>query len=77
MEATTFDRELRAFAHRHPFIPFTVEFVSGGTMEVEHPEALVFRSGVAVYIDTNGIPTLFDHQGVTRLIGTSGQAASA
>src|SRR5258708_30842783 len=77
MDATTFDREWRAFVRRRPFQSFTVEFSSGGTIEVEHPEALVFRSGVAVYIDVHGLPTLVDHAGVTRLICEIDPATSA
>jgi hypothetical protein len=77
MEAPSFDLELRALARRQPFQPFTVEFVSGEKIEIDHPEALVFRKGVAVHIDVNEVPTLFDHQGVARLIGKIDKPAPA
>ncbi len=70
-----FKRSLRALVRRSPFRPFTVELVSGGRIEVDHPEALVFRSGLAVYISAEGVPTLFDHDSVRQLIGTTDQAA--
>ena len=76
MESKTFDRELRGYVRRRPFKPFTVEFVSGGTIEVDHPEAFVYRGGAAVFIDVNGVPTLFDHEGVSRLKGEKGRASA-
>ena len=69
MIAANFDRALRALVKRSPFRPFTVELVSGDRIEVDHPEALVFRSGVAVYISPDGCPTVFDHEGVSQVIG--------
>ena len=72
MTAETFDRSLRAFARRAPFSAFTVEFVRGGRITVDHPEALVCRGGLAAYIAPDGTPTLFDHESVSRLEGTAG-----
>jgi hypothetical protein len=77
MERDAFERSLRAFVRRTPFHPFIVELVSDGQLRVDHPEALVFRGGVAVHFNRDGIPTLFDHQGVARLIGTVDVASSA
>ena len=75
MESNSFERSLRAFARRTPFRSFTVELVSGTRVEVDHPEALVFRGGVAVYIAPDGTPTLFDHEGVSQLIGVTDATA--
>jgi hypothetical protein len=77
MIAESFDRSLRALARRSPFQPFAVELMSGGRIEVDHPEALVFRAGVAVYISPEGVPTLFDHHCVSRLIGEPGAVDKA
>ena len=66
-----FERTLRALVRRKPFRPFSVEFVSGARINVDHPEALVFRGGVAVYLSSKGVPTLFDHEGVSELIGAT------
>jgi len=76
MDSTAFERTLRAFARRVPFRSFVVELVSGTRIEVDHPEALVFRGGVAVYIDPTGNPTLFDHEGVSQLTGVSDSATA-
>jgi hypothetical protein len=67
MQPQTFERTLRAFSQRVPFHPFAVELVSGSLVTVDHPEALVFRGGLAVYISPDGIPSLFDHEGVSQL----------
>lgn len=77
MSADAFERTLRAFAQRKPFRPFTVELVSGTRIRIDHPEALVYRGGVAVFISAKGAPTVFDHEGVSQVSGPSGQAASA
>jgi hypothetical protein len=67
MEAEAFDRSLRAFVRRTPFQPFLLELVSGARLPIDHPEALVFRHGVAVHFAPDGTPTLFDHQSVSQL----------
>jgi hypothetical protein len=72
MISETFERSLRAFARRTPFTPFVVELVSGDRITVDHPEALVFRGGLAAYIAPDGTPSLFDHESVSRLEGAPG-----
>ena len=69
MEAENFDQTLNAFRKRSPFRPFTVALVNGDRLEVDHPDAMVVRDGVAVYIVAGGIPVLFDHEGVSQVIG--------
>lgn len=75
MESASFDFSLRAFSRRAPFHPFAVELASGEQFTVDHPEALVYRGGLAVYVAPDGRPVMFDHMGVTRLIGTPDQPA--
>jgi hypothetical protein len=69
MQADNFDNTLNAFKRRSPFRPFTVVLVNGDRFEVDYPEALVVRDGVAVYIGAGGVPILFDHEGVSQFIG--------
>lgn len=76
MERENFERSLRAFVKRRPFESFLVRFVDGTAITVDHPEALVLRGGVAVYISAGGEPTLFDHRSVSQMSGTL-DAASA
>ena len=75
MGANDFDQTLRAFARRTPFRSFIVELVGGTRVEIDHPEALVFRGGVAAYISQDGTPTLFDREGVIQLIGDTDATA--
>ena len=62
------ERSLRAFQRRAPFRPFTVALVNGDRFQVDHPEALVLRDGVGVFVAAGGVPTLFDHESVSQLV---------
>jgi hypothetical protein len=69
MTPDNFERTLRAFQRRTPFKAFTVELVSGYRFQVDHPEALVFRDGVALFVAKGGVPVVFDHEGVSQVLG--------
>jgi hypothetical protein len=69
MTSKNFDKTLQAYQRRKPFCLYTVRFVSGEHIDVDHPEALVVRGGVAVYISSSGVPTLFDHESVSEVVG--------
>jgi hypothetical protein len=69
MEFGQFERSLRAFQRRTPFRAFTVAFGNGDRFQVDHPEALILRDGVAVFIAAGGVPTLFDHSRVSEFVG--------
>ena len=69
MDRDTFDITIRTFKHRSPFRPFTVAMVNGDRVEVDHPEALVIRDGVALFVGPGGVPHFFDHEGVNQVIG--------
>jgi hypothetical protein len=69
MEVETFDGTLNAFKRRIPFKPFTVALVNGDRFEVDYPDAVVVRDGVAIYVAAGGVPIIFDHEGVNQFIG--------
>lgn len=69
MTAENFDKTLKAYQKRQPFRSFSVRFVSGEQVDVDHPEAMVVRGGVGVYLSASGAPTLFDHESVSEIIG--------
>jgi hypothetical protein len=77
MRSKAFEQSLRAMVRRKPFQSFTVELVSGDRIRIDHPEALVFRGGVAVFLSAAGVPTLFDHESVSQLTGATNGRASA
>jgi hypothetical protein len=69
MEADHFDQILNTLKRRSPFRPFSVTLVNGDRFEVDCPDALVVRDGVAAYIGSGGGPILFDHEGVSQFVG--------
>lgn len=68
MKDEHFERTLRTFWRRRPFRSFTVALVNGDRFQVDHPEALVLRSGVAVFVASDGTPTTFDNESVSEFI---------
>jgi hypothetical protein len=74
--AENFERVIRAFQKRAPFRSFMVELSSGTRIDVDHPEALVFRGGVAVFLSELGVPTLFDHESVAQVADAADQRAA-
>ena len=76
MDRDTFDGTLLAFKRRTPFRPFTVTKMNGDRIEVDHPEALVVRDGVALFAALGGIPVIFDHEGVSQIVGDLAERAS-
>ena len=76
MEREVFAGAIRTYKGRTPFRPFTVVTVSGGRYEVDHPEAILEREGVALFAAPGGVPVIFDHQGVSEVVGDlAGQPA--
>jgi hypothetical protein len=69
MDRASFNRTLNAFKRRSPFRPFTVALVNGDRFEVDFPDALVVRDGVAVFVSAGGVPVLFDYEGVSQFTG--------
>jgi hypothetical protein len=77
MTAEHFQTTIRGFQRRTPFKPYIVELVSGDRVRVDHPEALVIRGGVGVFVSASGAPTIFDHEGVSQVFAESGEPAAA
>jgi len=69
MTAEHFDKTLQAYQKRRPFRSFAVRFMSGEQIDVDHPEAMIIRGGIGVYVDAAGVPTLFDHESVSEVVG--------
>ena len=70
MKSETFEKTLRGFNERVPFRPFTVELINGRRFAINHPEALIIRKGIAVYIDPDDALVILDHEGVTQCTGS-------
>jgi hypothetical protein len=69
MDRDTFDSTNRTFRNRTPFCPFTVSLGNGKRVEVDHPDALVVRDGVALFVGPGGVPAVFDYEGLAQMIG--------
>jgi hypothetical protein len=74
MTADHFEKTLQAYQRRKPFRSFRVRFVSGEHIDVDHPEAVIIRAGVRVYV--KGVPTLFDHESVSEVLGETGRRSA-
>jgi hypothetical protein len=78
MDRETFTNTIQAFKHLSPFRPFTVSMVNGDRLEVDHPDALAVRDGMALFAAPGNVPVIFDHEGVSQVIGDlSGRGAEA
>ena len=77
MDRDTFDATIRTLKHRTPFRPFTVSMVNGERHEVDHPDALAIRDGMALFAAPGNIPIIFDHEGVTQVVGDLAGRSSA
>ena len=77
MTTEHFQTTIRAFQRRSPFQPYVVELVSGDRVRVDHPEALVIRGGVGVFVSAAGAPTILDHQGVSQIFADSTESNAA
>jgi len=72
-----FQTAIQGFQRRVPFRQYFVELVSGDRIRIDHPEALVIRGGVGVFLTPEGAPVIFDHEGVSQLIATPADSAAA
>ena len=69
MDRDTFSGTIGAFKHRIPFRPFTVAMVNGDRFEVDHPDALAVRDGMALFAAPCNVPVIFDNEGVSQIVG--------
>lgn len=69
MTADNFDQVLDGLRHLKPFRVFTVELHGGTRFEVDHPDAIIIRDGVAVFLAPGGVPIWFDHESVNQIVG--------
>lgn len=69
MDRNIFDTTIRSFRNRRPFQPFTIAMSNGDRLEVDHPDAVIVREGLGVYVGPGRVPVIFDNEGVTHVIG--------
>jgi hypothetical protein len=69
MDRDSFTETIRAFKSQLPFRPFTLTTVNGSRYEVDHPDNLAVRDGVALFAGPGGVPVILNHEGVSGVIG--------
>ncbi len=69
MDRKTFNDAMSQYVSFRPFHPFTVALANGDRLEIDHPDAIAFRNGTALFAGPSGTPHIFDYQGVTQIIG--------
>ncbi len=42
---------------------------AGSRYEIDHPEAILEREGVALFPGPGGVPVIFDYEGVSEIVG--------
>ncbi len=77
MTAENLEGFLEAFVSRKPFKVFTVELHDGNRFEVDHPRAILWRDGYAIFAAPGHIPIYFDHEGVVQIIDAPANDAPA
>jgi len=43
--------------------------IDGDRHEVDHPDALAVRDGLALFAGPGNVPVIFDHESVSQIIG--------
>jgi hypothetical protein len=69
MDRDKFATTLTVLKNRKPFGPFTLAMVNGDRLEVDYPDALALREGMALFLAPGGITVWLDHEGVSEIIG--------
>jgi hypothetical protein len=77
MNADTFESLLETLTTRKPFRIFTVELHNGNRFEVDHPHAVLWRNGFAIFAAPGPVPIYFDHEGVVQFIDAPASDAPA
>jgi hypothetical protein len=63
-----FQRALKSFCRRQPFLPFIIELVSGAQFLVAHPEIINFRGTLIVFNRPDRGSQVFDSASVCQLL---------
>jgi hypothetical protein len=74
MSEGSFNLLLRGFLRRRPWRSFTLEFINGTRVEVNHPEAVTRHDGFMNVASTTGTRCYFEYVSVVRFIDATGLA---
>ncbi len=68
MSAEIFTALLERMLSRSPFQVLTIELNSGKRFEIDHPRAVVYRDGFAIFLAPGRIPIYFDNNSVENIV---------
>ena len=68
MTSENFESVLEVLISRKPFRVFTVELHNGNRFEVDHPRAITWRDGFAIFVAPGPVPIYFDNESVVQFI---------
>lgn len=68
MTAENFDAMMKQLLHRRPFRLFTVQLTNGDRLQVDHPDAVASKFGIAIFIGPGKVIHEFDHNSVLQFI---------
>ena len=66
MTPESFTKTLEEFLEFKPFQIFSVVMNTGQRFQVDHPKAVTYRDGVAVFVAPGGHLKIFDHDSVNQ-----------
>lgn len=76
MTRELFEESINQLLNRKPYQIFTIELQNGRIHEIDHPNALSYRDGGAVFLAPGYVPIIFDHDCVVRIIAAPATAAN-
>jgi hypothetical protein len=62
-----FERALRSFTRRRRFQPFMIQMITGEELRIPHPEAIVMRGELIVFVAPKDKYRLFDSTSVSQI----------
>lgn len=77
MNREQFEDTIDQLLNRRPYQIFTIELQNGRLHEIDQPNALSYRNGVAVFIAPAHVPIIFDNDNVVQIIAAPASAANA
>ena len=68
MHTNRLTRTFFCASRREPVARLVVT-TAGNRHEVDHPEAIIVRGGVSLFLAPGNVPVIFDHDGVSEVVG--------
>ncbi|MBY0514718.1 MAG: hypothetical protein K2P78_12485 [Gemmataceae bacterium] len=67
---------MKHLLQRRPFRMFTVQLMSGERLQIDHPDAVATKFGIALFIGPGKVIHEFDHNSVLQLVDESAETTA-